>query len=105
MNFDHLAPESVLLITALCGLIIGYSTYTDKYLRCVNTVLGAETRIVSKTDKVSVPMELIFLCELILIIHESMRPNNKTRKLLLLLLFSFVLLQQQTDFRCLVINA
>lgn len=50
-------------------------------------MLGAEARVVNKTDKVPVPMELIFPHELILTTHEFMSPNNKTEKLLLLLLF------------------
>lgn len=81
-----LAPDT-LNHCILCGLIIGHSTYTDKYLPCVNTMLGAEARVVNKTDKVPVPMELIFPHELILTTHEFMSPNNKTEKLLLLLLF------------------
>lgn len=37
-----------LLTTTLSGLFIVHSTYVGKCLSCVNTVLGAEVRIVSK---------------------------------------------------------
>lgn len=56
----------------LCGLIIGHSPYSGKYLPCISTVLGAEVRAVNKTDKVPVPPGPIFPCELILSTHEFM---------------------------------
>lgn len=96
-----------LLTTALHGLVIGHSAYIDKHLPCGNIVLDAEARIVNKTNKDPAFMEPIFQCELTLIIHESMSPNNKTGKALLLLPFLChgCVPEHQTDLQCLMSNA
>lgn len=71
---------------ALSSLFTDYSTYIVECLPCVNTVLGAQTRIVSETDKAPARREPVFQCGLTLTIQESI-DSNRTGKLLQSLLF------------------